>query len=394
MAFVRVLNTLLRDKQLGRHIVPIVPDESRTFGMEGMFRQFGIFSQLGQLYQPEDADQLMFYKEDKKGQILQEGINEPGAFSSWIAGATSYSNHGVPMIPFYIYYSMFGFQRVGDLAWAAGDSRARGFLIGGTAGRTTLNGEGLQHEDGHNHMYAAMIPNCVAYDPTYGYEVAVIVQDGLRRMLTEQEDVFYYLTVMNENYPHPALPEGAEEGIVRGMYLLTESRPPSGDGPHVQLLGSGTILREVQAGADLLRDDFGVAADVWSVTSFTELGRDGMEADRWSMLHPAEEPRRSFVEQSLGGRPGPVIASTDYVRAFAEQIRPYVPAPYRVLGTDGFGRSDYRVKLRRFFEIDRHYVCVAALTALADAGEVDRDKVREAIEKYSIDTERPAPLRV
>jgi pyruvate dehydrogenase E1 component len=336
----------------------------------------------------------MFYKEDKKGQILQEGINEPGAFSSWIAGATSYSNHGVPMIPFYIYYSMFGFQRVGDLAWAAGDSRARGFLIGGTAGRTTLNGEGLQHEDGHNHMYAAMIPNCVAYDPTYGYEVAVIVQDGLRRMLTEQEDVFYYLTVMNENYPHPALPEGAEEGIVRGMYLLTESRPPSGDGPRVQLLGSGTILREVQAGADLLRDDFGVAADVWSVTSFTELGRDGMEADRWSMLHPAEEPRRSFVEQSLGGRPGPVIASTDYVRAFAEQIRPYVPAPYRVLGTDGFGRSDYRVKLRRFFEIDRHYVCVAALTALADAGEVDRDKVREAIEKYSIDTERPAPLRV
>jgi pyruvate dehydrogenase E1 component len=289
---------------------------------------------------------------------------------------------------------MFGFQRVGDLAWAAGDSRARGFLIGGTAGRTTLNGEGLQHEDGHNHMYAAMIPNCVAYDPTYGYEVAVIVQDGLRRMLTEQEDVFYYLTVMNENYPHPALPEGAEEGIVRGMYLLTESRPPSGDGPRVQLLGSGTILREVQAGADLLRDDFGVAADVWSVTSFTELGRDGMEADRWSMLHPTEEPRRSFVEQSLGGRPGPVIASTDYVRAFAEQIRPYVPAPYRVLGTDGFGRSDYRVKLRRFFEIDRHYVCVAALTALADTGEVDRDKVREAIEKYSIDTERPAPLRV
>ena len=393
MAFVRVLNTLLRDKQIGTRVVPIVPDESRTFGMEGMFRQFGIFSQLGQLYQPEDADQLMFYKEDKKGQILQEGINEPGAFSSWIAAATSYSNHGVPMIPFYVYYSIFGFQRVGDLAWAAGDSRARGFLIGGTAGRTTLNGEGLQHEDGHNHVIAATIPNCVSYDPTYGYEVATIVQDGLRRMFAEQEDVFYYVTVMNENYPHPAMPEGAEEGIKRGMYLLREGSGPEG-APRVQLLGSGTILREVEAAAELLREDFGVVADVWSVTSFTELGRDGIEADRWNMLHPTEAPRRSWVEQSLAGRGGPVIASTDYIRAFADQIRPYVPAPYRVLGTDGFGRSDYRVKLRRFFEVDRHYVTVAALKSLAEAGAVEPAQVQAAIDRYSIDTERPAPLRV
>ena len=295
MAFVRILNTLLRDKQIGTHVVPIVPDESRTFGMEGMFRQFGIFSQLGQLYQPEDSDQLMFYKEDKQGQILQEGINEPGAFAGWIAAATSYSNHDVPMIPFYIYYSMFGFQRVGDLAWAAGDSRTRGFLLGGTAGRTTLNGEGLQHEDGHSHLLASTIPNCVSYDPTYAHEVAVIVQDGLRRMLGEQEDVFYYLTLMNENYPHPAMPEGAEEGILRGMYLLRESKA---DGPRVQLLGSGTILREVLAAAELLEADFGVAADVWSVTSFTELARDGIEAERWNRLHPTEDARRPTSRRS------------------------------------------------------------------------------------------------
>ena len=303
MAFVRILNTLLRDKQIGRHVVPIVPDESRTFGMEGMFRQFGIFSQLGQLYQPEDSDQLMFYKEDKKGQILQEGINEPGAFSGWIAAATSYSNHDVPMIPFYIYYSMFGFQRVGDLAWAAGDSRARGFLLGGTAGRTTLNGEGLQHEDGHSHLLASTIPNCVSYDPTYAHEVAVIIQDGLRRMLGEQEDVFYYLTLMNENYPHPAMPEGAEEGIVRGMYLLRESKVEGK--PRVQLLGSGTILREVLAAAELLESDHGVAADVWSVTSFTELARDGIETERWNRLHPTEEARRSYVATQFDGRSGP-----------------------------------------------------------------------------------------
>jgi len=391
MAFVRILNTLLRDKQLGRHIVPIVPDESRTFGMEGMFRQFGIFSQLGQLYRPEDADQLMFYKEDKKGQMLQEGINEPGAFSSWLAAATSYSNHGVPMVPFYIYYSIFGFQRVGDLAWAAGDMRARGFLLGGTAGRTTLNGEGLQHEDGHNLLFATAYPNCVSYDPTFAYEVAVVIQDGLRRMVAEEEDVFYYVTLMNENYEHPALPEGAEEGIVKGMYLLREAG--DGDGPRVQLLGSGTILREVLAAAELLEGEHGVRADVWSVTSFTELGRDGMEAERWNLLHPTEEPRRSYVGQCLAGRPGPVIASSDYVRAFADQIRPYVPGRYRVLGTDGFGRSDYRVKLRRYFEVDRHYVTVAALKALADEGTVEARRVQDAIAAYGIDSERPAPLR-
>jgi pyruvate dehydrogenase E1 component len=392
MAFVRILNTLLRDKKIGNRVVPIVPDESRTFGMEGMFRQFGIFSQVGQLYRPEDSEQLMFYKEDEQGQILQEGINEPGAFSSWIAAATSYSNHGVPMIPFYIYYSMFGFQRIGDLAWAAGDSRARGFLLGGTAGRTTLNGEGLQHEDGHSHVLASAIPNCVSYDPTYAYEVAVIIQDGLRRMLAEQEDVFYYLTLMNENYEHPALPEGAEEGIIKGMYLLRESTKEGA--PRVQLLGSGTILREVLAGADLLEAEHGVAADVWSVTSFTELGRDGVEAERWNLLHPTEEARRPYVAQCLDGREGPVIASTDYIRTFAEQVRPWVPGTYSVLGTDGFGRSDYRVKLRRFFEVDRHYVAVAALKALADDGLVEPAAVQRAIESYAIDSDRPVPRRV
>jgi len=385
MAFVRILSTLVRDKQLGPHVVPIVPDESRTFGMEGMFRQLGIFSQVGQLYTPQDADQLMSYREDKSGQILQEGINEPGAFSSWIAAATSYANHGVSMLPFYIYYSMFGFQRVGDLAWAAGDSRARGFLIGGTAGRTTLNGEGLQHEDGHSHIQAGLIPNCVAYDPAYAYELAVIVQDGLRRMLAEHEDVFYYLTVMNENYAMPAMPEGAEAGILRGMHPVAES-----DDAKVQLLGSGTILREVLAGAELLREDFGVESDVWSVTSYTELRRDGMEAERHNRLHPgAEEPRRSFVEESLAGRAGPVVAATDYIRSLPDAIRPWVEAPFTVLGTDGFGRSDYRKALRRFFEVDRHHVAVAALHALGR----DED-AQAAIEKYGIDPETEAPWRI
>ena len=387
MAFVRILSTLVRDKQLGPHVVPIVPDESRTFGMEGMFRQLGIFSQVGQLYTPQDADQLMSYREDKSGQILQEGINEPGAFSSWIAAATSYANHGVSMLPFYIYYSMFGFQRVGDLAWAAGDSRARGFLLGGTAGRTTLNGEGLQHEDGHSHIQAGLIPNCIAYDPAYAYELAVIVHDGMRRMLTEHEDVFYYLTVMNENYAMPAMPEGAEAGILRGMHAVAE-----GDDAKVQLLGSGTILREVLAGAELLREDFGVESDVWSVTSYTELRRDGMEAERHNRLHPTDEPRRSFVEESLGGRPGgrvPVIAATDYIRALPDSIRPWVDAPFTVLGTDGFGRSDYRKALRRFFEVDRHHVAVAALHALGR----DED-AKAAIEKYGIDPETEAPWRI
>ena len=392
MAFVRILNTLLRDKAIGKYVVPIVPDESRTFGMEGMFRQFGIFSQVGQLYKPQDADQLMYYREDRSGQMLQEGINEPGAMSSWIAAATSYSTSNVPMIPFYIYYSMFGFQRIGDLAWAAGDMRARGFLLGGTAGRTTLNGEGLQHEDGHSHLLAATIPNCVSYDPTFSYEVAVIIQDGLRRMMKDQEDVYYYITLMNENYPHPAIPAGAEDGIRRGMYLLRESTANKTD-TKVQLLGSGTILREVTAAADLLEQDFGVAADIWSCPSFSELRRDGMAAERWNLLHPVQVPRKSYVEQCLAGRKGPVIASTDYMRAFAEQIRPYITARFVCLGTDGFGRSDYRKALRRFFEVDRHYVAVAALKALADDGALPIQKVTDAIAKYGIDVERAPPWK-
>jgi pyruvate dehydrogenase E1 component len=385
MAFVRILAALLRDKELGPRVVPIVPDESRTFGMEGMFRQLGIFSQVGQLYQPEDAEQLMFYREDKAGQILQEGINEPGAFSSWIAAATAYSNHGIQMIPFYIYYSMFGFQRVGDLAWAAGDSRARGFLLGGTAGRTTLNGEGLQHEDGHSHLQAALIPNCVAYDPTYAYELAVIVRDGLRRMVAEQEDVFFYLTVMNENYHHPALPEGAQEGILRGLYLLRgagEELPA-----RVQLLGSGTILREVEAAADLLAGDFGIGADVWSATSFTELRRDGMEVERWNRLHPGEDQRVPFVAAALAGHDGPIVAATDYIRAFPDQIRPYTgDRGFTALGTDGFGRSDRRAALRSFFEVDRFHVVVAALRALGED-----DAAAAAIERYRVDTEVEPP---
>jgi pyruvate dehydrogenase E1 component len=392
MAFVRVLTTLLRDKQIGKRVVPIVPDESRTFGMEGLFRQFGIFSQVGQMYQPEDANQLMFYKEDKSGQLLQEGINEPGAMSSWIAAATSYSTNDTPMIPFYIYYSMFGFQRVGDLAWASGDMRARGFLLGGTAGRTTLNGEGLQHEDGHSHVLSATIPNCVSYDPTFSYEVAVIVADGLRRMHSEQEDVFYYITLMNENYQHPAMPDGVEEGIVKGMYLFREGTSTKADAPRVQLLGSGTILQEAIAAADLLEQDWNVAADVWSAPSFTELGRDGIAAERWNMLHPDQERRQSYVEAQLASRPdGPVVAATDYVRAFAEQIRPYVKRRYRVLGTDGFGRSDYRRKLREFFEVNRHFITVAALTELAAEGSLPASTVAEAITKYGINPDKPNP---
>ncbi len=398
MAFVRILNTLLRDKKVGKRVVPIVPDESRTFGMEGMFRQFGIFSQVGQLYQPEDANQLMFYKEDRQGQILQEGINEAGAMASWMAAATSYSSNDTPMIPFYIYYSMFGFQRIGDLAWAAGDMRARGFLVGGTAGRTTLNGEGLQHEDGHSHLMSATIPNCISYDPTFAYELAVIVQDALRRMYAEQEDVFYYLTVMNENYEHPALPEGAEQGILKGMYLFREGAAQEKRGktaPRVQLLGSGTILREVIAAADLLAEDFGVVADVWSAPSFTQLRREGLATERWNMLHPTEERRRSYVETSLAGRPaGPVVAATDYMKSFADQIRPFVQRPYRVLGTDGFGRSDYRKKLRQFFEVDRHFVTVAALSALAEEGTVPASTVADAIAKYGIDPDKPNPVDV
>jgi pyruvate dehydrogenase E1 component len=394
MAFVRMLTTLVRDKNIGKYVVPIVPDESRTFGMEGMFRQLGIYSHVGQLYTPQDADQLMFYKEDKKGQVLQEGINEAGAMSSWIAAATSYSTNGMPMIPFFIFYSMFGFQRVGDLAWAAGDMRARGFLLGGTAGRTTLNGEGLQHEDGHSHILASTIPNCVSYDPTFSYELAVILQDGLRRMYKEQEDIYYYITVMNENYAHPAMPDGVEKGILKGMYLFREGKAKK-NAPKVQLLGSGTILREVIAGAELLEKDFGVAADIWSVTSFNELRRDGLDVQRWNMLHPESTPRVAYAESCLKDRQGPVIAATDYIKLFADQIRAFLPVhQYVVLGTDGFGRSDTRRQLRKFFEVDRHYVAVAALKALADEEAVPRVKVTEAIRKYGIDPEKRNPVTV
>ncbi|WP_434632220.1 pyruvate dehydrogenase (acetyl-transferring), homodimeric type [Chromobacterium sp. CV08] len=385
MAFVRMLGTIMKDKNIGKRVVPIVPDESRTFGMEGMFRQYGIWSTQGQNYVPQDHDQLMFYKESKDGQILQEGINEPGAMADWIAAATSYANSSQPMIPFYIYYSMFGFQRIGDLAWAAGDMRARGFLLGGTAGRTTLNGEGLQHEDGHSHIQAGLIPNCISYDPTFAYELAVIVQDGMRRMYAEQEDVFYYLTLMNENYVHPAMPAGAEEGILKGMYLLQDG----GDAKlKVQLMGSGTILREVMAAADLLKNDFGIGADIWSVTSFNQLRRDGMEAERHNLLNPTAEARSSYVEQQLAGRNGPVIAATDYIRNYADQIRAYVPGRYVVLGTDGFGRSDSRANLRSFFEVDRYHVALAALSALARDGKIDGAKVAEAIAKYGIKTDK------
>jgi pyruvate dehydrogenase E1 component len=392
MAFVRMLTALVKDKTIGRNIVPIVPDESRTFGMEGLFRQLGIYSSVGQLYEPEDSDQLMFYKEDRNGQILQEGINEAGATCSWIAAATSYSTNNVPMIPFYIFYSMFGLQRVGDLLWAAGDMRARGFLLGGTAGRTTLNGEGLQHEDGHSHILSSLIPNCRSYDPTFSGELAVIVQDGLKRMVQDQEDAFYYITLMNENYAHPALPEGAREGVLKGMYRLAEG--PASKGPRVQLLGSGTILREVVAAADLLAKDWGVTADLWSCPSFTELRRDGVATARWNLMHPADKPRLSHVEQCLAPTKGPVVASTDYVRAFADQIREFVPRRYKVLGTDGFGRSDSRENLRRFFEVDRHYVVVAALKALAEEGEIPAAKVAEALAKYGIDADKPAPWTV
>jgi pyruvate dehydrogenase E1 component len=393
MAFVRVLAALLRDKKIAKHIVPIVPDESRTFGMEGMFRQVGIYSPVGQLYQPQDSEQLMFYKEDQHGQILEEGITEAGSISSFIAAGTSYSAHGVPMVPFYIYYSMFGYQRVGDLVWAAADSRTRGFMLGGTAGRTTLNGEGLQHEDGHSHVLFSVVPSCRAYDPAFGYEVAVIIQDGLRRMFAEQEDVFYYITLMNENYHHPAMPSGAEEGILRGMYRLRSAGSDEGRA-RVQLLGSGTILNEVLAASELLESDFDVAADVWSVTSFTELRRDGIEVERWNMLHPTEEPRHAYVSECLGEREGPVVASTDYIRAYPDQIRQWVPGRYRVLGTDGYGRSDSRRALRRFFEVDRHYVVVAALKELAEEGSIEPERVREAIERYEIDADAPMPTSV
>ena len=391
MAFVRILSQLVKDKDLGSRIVPIIPDEARTFGMEGMFRQLGIYSSVGQLYEPVDKDQVMFYREDKKGQILEEGINEAGAMSSWISAGTAYSIHNQPMLPFYVFYSMFGFQRIGDLAWAAGDSRARGFLIGGTSGRTTLNGEGLQHEDGHSHILASTVPNCRTYDPTFAYELAVIIREGIRQMTEEQKDIFYYITVMNEAYAHPAMPEGVEEGIIKGMYLLEEDKRDAAH--HVQLMGSGTILREVIEGAKILREDYGIASDVWSVTSFNELRREGLAVERWNRLHPSEKPKQTYVEQCLGGRKGPVVASTDYMKLFADQIRQWVPSnEYKVLGTDGFGRSDSRKKLRHFFEVDRYWVVLAALEALVDRGELEARVLGEAITRFGINPEKLNPL--
>lgn len=392
MAFVRLLTALCKEKKLGHRIVPIIPDEARTFGMEGLFRQLGIYSPVGQLYQPVDSDQVMYYKEAKDGQILEEGINEAGAFCSWLAAATAYSTHNLTMIPFYVFYSMFGFQRIGDLAWAAADSRARGFLIGGTSGRTTLNGEGLQHEDGHSHIMANTIPNCVSYDPTFSYELAVIIHEGLRRMIANKESIYYYITVMNENYEHPDMPKGVEAGIIKGLYLLQPR--VSKAKKQVQLLGSGAILREVLEAAKLLEQDFGVIAQVWSVTSFNLLGRDGVEVDRWNRLHPEEPPKVPYITHCLQNTEGPVIAATDYIKQFADQVRAFIPRRYVVLGTDGFGRSDTREELRRFFEVDRYYIVVAALKALLDEGLVAKEQVLKAMQQYKIDRNKPNPLTV
>jgi pyruvate dehydrogenase E1 component len=391
-AYVRVISTLLKDQALGQRVVPILVDESRTFGMEGLFRQIGIFNQEGQLYEPVDRDQVMYYREDKAGQILQEGINEAGGMCSWLAAATSYSSNNRVMIPFYTYYSMFGMQRVGDLVWLAGDIRARGFLMGGTAGRTTLNGEGLQHEDGHSHIIAATIPNCVSYDPTFAHEIGVIIHDGLRRMVAEQEDVFYYITIMNENYEQPGLKAGQEEGILKGMYLFQEGDKKAKH--RVQLMGSGTILRESIAASELLKNDWGIAADIWSCPSFTLLARDGQDCDRWNLVNPNAEQRVPYVTGLLQGSTGPIVATTDYMRMFAEQIRAYMPKGrnYKVLGTDGFGRSDSRAKLREFFEVNRYYVTVAALKALAEDGVISTSVVAQAIAKYGIDPNKPNPV--
>jgi pyruvate dehydrogenase E1 component len=386
MAFVRILSTLARDPGIGDKVVPIVPDESRTFGMEGMCRQLGIYSVKGQLYEPEDVDQLMYYREDQQGQVLQEGITEAGAMSSWIAAATAYANHGTALIPFYIFYSMFGMQRIGDLAWAAGDIQARGFLIGGTAGRTTLAGEGLQHQDGHSLLHASTIPNCIAYDPAYAYELAVIIQDGLQRMFVNRENIYYYITVMNENYPQPALPNEAQAGILKGMYRLRSARRSRKAAPRVQLLGSGAILGESLAAADLLEEDFDIQADVWSVTSFNELSREGRTTARWNTLHPEEEQKTNYVTQCLKEEKGPVIAATDYVANYADQIRAFVPQHYVVLGTDGFGRSGTRAQLREFFEVDRYYIAVAAIKALADDNTVPSSTVSDALSRYGINS--------
>lgn len=392
MSFVRILSALLKDKAIGKHIVPIVPDEARTFGMEGMFKTIGIYSSEGQKYVPHDAEQMMSYHETPTGQILEEGINEAGAMASWIAAATSYSNHGVPMVPFYIYYSMFGFQRVGDLAWAAGDAQARGFMLGATAGRTTLNGEGLQHQDGHSHVLANTIPNCHTYDPTYAYELAVIIQDGIKRMYHNKENCFYYVTLMNENYQHPEMPEGVQEGIIKGIYLLEQGESKKKN--RVQLMGAGSILREVRAAADILRKDFDVEADIWSVTSVNELTRDGQRAHRWNMLHPTDTPRKPYIAQQLEGRDGPVIMATDYLKTYSEQLRAFIPNHYTALGTEGFGRSDSREKLRFFFEVNANFVVIAALKALADEGKIKAEVVAKAIKQLGIDPEKLNPMSI
>ena len=391
MAFVRILSTLVRDKELGKYIVPIVPDEARTFGMEGMFRQLGIYSSVGQLYEPQDSDQVMFYKEQKDGQILEEGINEAGSFSSWIAAATSYSHTDIQTIPFYIFYSMFGFQRIGDLAWAAGDSRCRGFLLGATAGRTTLNGEGLQHEDGHSHLLAATIPNCVSYDPCFAYELAVIIQNGLERMIQNQEDVYYYITVMNENYTHPEIPKGVEQGIIEGIYPLKKSKIK---GPKVQLMGSGVILREVIEAAKILETDFKVAADIFSVTSFNELRKNALDIERWNRLNPGKDKKLSNIENAISDKESPIIASTDYMKSFPEQIARFLPNHFIALGTDGYGRSDSREALRDFFEVDRFYIVIAALNALVDAKKIDSSVLLKAIKDFKLDGDKPNPMSV
>ncbi len=391
MAFVRILAALTRDKSIGKYIVPIIPDESRTFGMEGMFRQLGIYSPKGQLYKPEDSDQLMYYREDKKGQVLQEGINEAGAMSSWMAAGTAYSNYGVPMVPFFIFYSMFGFQRIGDLAWAAGDLRTRGFMLGGTAGRTTLAGEGLQHQDGHSLILANTVPNCVSYDPTYSYEMAVIIQDGIRRMYENDESIYYYITCMNENYRHPAMPKGAEKGILKGMYKLLSNKAGKGKAT-IQLLGSGTILNEVIKAATILQDDYGIGSDIWSVTSFNELARDGNDIERYNRLNPDKKAKSAYITQCLQKAKGPVLATTDYMKIYSDQVRAWVPQRYSVLGTDGFGRSDTRAQLRKFFEVNAVNIVVAALKTLADEGDVDKKVVSEAIKKHGLDPSKPNPI--
>ncbi|MDG1244190.1 MAG: pyruvate dehydrogenase (acetyl-transferring), homodimeric type [Porticoccaceae bacterium] len=391
MAFVRILSTLIKNKDIGQYVVPIVPDEARTFGMEGMFRQLGIYTSAGQKYVPHDREQIMYYKEDKKGVILEEGINEAGAMSAWLALATAYSTSSRPMIPFYIFYSMFGFQRIGDLAWASGDCQARGFLIGATAGRTTLNGEGLQHQDGHSLILANTIPNCKSYDATYSYELAVIIQSGLKCMFEDKENYFYYLTTMNENYIQPAMPEGVEEGIVRGIYPLKRSQKVTSK-KKVTLMGAGTILNEVVAASEILEEKFSVEADIWSLTSVNELVREGQAVDRWNLLHPTETPKLSYVEQQVGNISDPIVIATDYMKAYAEQLRRYLPSSLHVLGTDGFGRSDSRETLRHFFEVDRYFIVVSALKGLADKGIIEQSVVSEAIESFSIDPEKTNPL--